>query len=80
LPLFQWLFESITIIGLEKINEELTSLPLSGELEVFPMETTDYILIAVGENYEIIYKIFTVTVAEEKNLQKLIIFPLQLLR
>lgn len=63
--------KSITIIGLEKINEELTSLPLSGELEVFPMETTDYILIAVGENYEIIYKIFTVTVAEEKKPAKI---------
>jgi 3D (Asp-Asp-Asp) domain-containing protein len=39
---------SIEILGLEKLPEE--DLPLIGELEVWPMESTSYVLNAYGEN------------------------------
>lgn len=56
--------KAVSIIGLEKQDEEDEPLPLSGNLEVFPTDTTTYILVAVGNNYQIVHKILTVKVTK----------------
>lgn len=48
----------VEIIGLEKQEELLTT----GELEVWPLTTTSYVLIAYGTNDTVISKAFTVNV------------------
>ncbi len=50
----------IQILGIEREPEE--GLPLTGTLEVWPLATTSYVLIAYGTNGSVVSKSFTVNV------------------
>jgi hypothetical protein len=67
--------KSIEIIGLEKLPEK--ELPvLEGELEVWPMATTTYVLQAVGFQGEVASKIVTVSVVNDPvSIESLTIDP-----
>lgn len=53
---------NVEITGLEKTEED--QLPLTGSVEVWPMETTTYILQATGKNGEVVSKALTVNIVE----------------
>lgn len=70
--------QSISIIGLEKQEEEDGALPFSGSLEVFPTATTTYLLIAVGFNNDITYKELTVTVEPKQDISSPLLMDLSI--
>jgi uncharacterized cupredoxin-like copper-binding protein len=58
--------KTIDIIGIEKLPEELKEIPIvEGELEVWPMATTTYVLQAVGYKGEVTSEIVTVSVVND---------------
>jgi hypothetical protein len=60
---------SIEIIGIEREGEEVPVLPLEGSLEVWPLVTTSYILIAHGTDGNAVSKSVTVNVDLKGNVK-----------
>jgi hypothetical protein len=57
----------VELLGMEKQDEEV--LPVTGSLEVWPMVTTNYTLIAYGINGNVVSRSFTVNVGNKGNVK-----------